>query len=209
MYIEHVEQCKNNMKKIESVHRLNITIATTTTAATTKPQTRTDDSLEEACCVYHSFHHGECYKKNNTAAASSALTSSSSSSSIAHPIISPRPSPHPRPPQDEKQPPSSKRKRSGTNKTGLSSTVAGFRGVRKLGEKYQTYLNTVYLGIFDTGKEAAIAYDLAVHKYGLPVSMLNFPTMQHADAVDGVDGVDEVDEIDDLDTKEPARKKSK
>ena len=207
-----VEQCKNNMKKIESVHRLNITIATTTTAATTKPQTRTDDSLEEACCVYHSFHHGECYKKNNTAAASSALTSSSSSSSssIAHPIISPRPSPHPRPPQDEKQPPSSKRKRSGTNKTGLSSTVAGFRGVRKLGEKYQTHLNyTVYLGIFDTGKEAAIAYDQAVHKYGLPVSMLNFPTMQHANDVDGVDGVDEVDEVDDLDTKEPARKKSK
>jgi hypothetical protein len=48
----------------------------------------------------------------------------------------------------------------------------------------------LYLGIFDTGKEAAIAYDLAVHKYGLPVSMLNFPTMQHADEVDGVDDLD-------------------
>ena len=36
-----------------------------------------------------------------------------------------------------------------------------------------------YLGLFNTRKQAAIAYDHAVHKHRLPKSWLNFPTMKH------------------------------
>ena len=36
-----------------------------------------------------------------------------------------------------------------------------------------------YLGLFNTRKQAAVAYDHAVHKHRLPKSSLNFPTMKH------------------------------
>jgi hypothetical protein len=36
-----------------------------------------------------------------------------------------------------------------------------------------------YLGLFNTAKQAAIAYDHAVHKHRLLSSWLNFPTMKH------------------------------
>ena len=36
-----------------------------------------------------------------------------------------------------------------------------------------------HLGYFNTRKQAAVAYDHAVHKHRLPKSRLNFPTMKH------------------------------
>jgi hypothetical protein len=36
-----------------------------------------------------------------------------------------------------------------------------------------------HLGFFDTRRQAAIAYDHAVHNHRLPKSQLNFPTMKH------------------------------
>jgi len=36
-----------------------------------------------------------------------------------------------------------------------------------------------HLGLFNTRKQAAVAYDHAVHKHRLPTSQLNFPTMKH------------------------------
>ena len=36
-----------------------------------------------------------------------------------------------------------------------------------------------HLGYFNTRKQAAAAYDHAVHNHGLPTSQLNFPTMKH------------------------------
>ena len=36
-----------------------------------------------------------------------------------------------------------------------------------------------HLGYFNTRKQAAVAYDHAVHKHRLPTSQLNFPTMKH------------------------------
>ena len=36
-----------------------------------------------------------------------------------------------------------------------------------------------HLGYFNTRRQAAIAYDYAVHKHRLPKSSLNFPTMKH------------------------------
>jgi hypothetical protein len=36
-----------------------------------------------------------------------------------------------------------------------------------------------HLGLFNTRKQAAVAYDHAVHKHRLPKSWLNFPTMKH------------------------------
>ena len=35
------------------------------------------------------------------------------------------------------------------------------------------------LGLFNKRRQAAIAYDHAVHKHRLPTSQLNFPTMKH------------------------------
>jgi hypothetical protein len=36
-----------------------------------------------------------------------------------------------------------------------------------------------HLGLFNTRKQAAVAYDHAVHKHRLQTSSLNFPTMKH------------------------------
>jgi hypothetical protein len=76
-----------------------------------------------------------------------------------------------------------------TNNGQQSNNTTGYRGVstRVRGSKtkygYQVKImikgKNVFLGHFNTRKQAAIAYDHAVHKHGLPTSWLNFPTMKH------------------------------
>ncbi len=64
-----------------------------------------------------------------------------------------------------------------------SNNTSGYRGVsnRKEGWQAQIWMNgkMTSLGYFNTLKQAAIAYDHAVHKHRLPTSKLNFPTMKH------------------------------
>jgi hypothetical protein len=63
------------------------------------------------------------------------------------------------------------------------NNTSGFTGVRKKGEGYQAtiYIDStgVYLGLFNTAEQAAIAYDHAASKHGRPKSSLNFPKMKH------------------------------
>ena len=64
-----------------------------------------------------------------------------------------------------------------------SNNTSGHRGVAKRKNGYQTRIwfkgKQKHLGLFNTPKQAAIAYDHAVHKHRLPKSQLNFPTMKH------------------------------
>ena len=65
-----------------------------------------------------------------------------------------------------------------------SNNTSGYRGVsKKLKEGYQAFLRMngtkKHLGFFNTCKQAAVAYDHAVHKHGQRTSWLNFPTMKH------------------------------
>ena len=65
-----------------------------------------------------------------------------------------------------------------------SNNTSGYRGVsKKLKEGYQAFLRMngtkKHLGFFNTRKQAAVAYDHAVHKHGQRTSWLNFPTMKH------------------------------
>ena len=64
-----------------------------------------------------------------------------------------------------------------------SDNTSGYRGVSKWKDGYQAliYMNgkLKHLGYFNTRKQAAIAYDHAVHKHRLPTTWLNFPTMKH------------------------------
>jgi hypothetical protein len=65
----------------------------------------------------------------------------------------------------------------------LSNNTSGYRGVTetKEGWRAKIYIKGKFkhLGYFNTRKQAAIAYDHAVHKHRLPKSWLNFPTMKH------------------------------
>ncbi len=65
-----------------------------------------------------------------------------------------------------------------------SNNTSGYRGVYNRGKYgYQAQIKikgkVTGLGYFNKHKQAAIAYDHAVHKHRLPKSWLNFPTMKH------------------------------
>ena len=70
-----------------------------------------------------------------------------------------------------------------TNNGQRSNNTSGYRGVsnRKEGWQAQIWMNgkMTSLGYFNTLKQAAVAFDHAVHKHRLPTSKLNFPTMKH------------------------------
>ena len=66
----------------------------------------------------------------------------------------------------------------------ISNNTSGYRGVTNRGKRgYEARIwikgNLKHLGTFNTSKQAAAAYDHAVHNHGLPTSQLNFPTMKH------------------------------
>ena len=60
-----------------------------------------------------------------------------------------------------------------------SRNTVGYRGVSKRGKNYQAQIfingKLTHLGIYDTAKEAAIAYDRAVLKANQSTTLLNFP----------------------------------
>jgi hypothetical protein len=64
-----------------------------------------------------------------------------------------------------------------------SNNTSGYRGVTKTKGGYQAKIKikgtNTGVGLFNTCRQAAIAYDRAVHKHRLPTSKLNFPTMKH------------------------------
>ena len=71
-----------------------------------------------------------------------------------------------------------------TNNGQQSNNTSGYRGVyNKKTRGYQAEIQfkgkKTFLGYFNTLKQAAIAYDHAVHKHRLPKSWLNFPSMKH------------------------------
>ena len=65
-----------------------------------------------------------------------------------------------------------------------SDNTLGYRGVFKNRKKFRSRIKIgggkkTDLGTYDTAKEAAVAYDRAVHKMGKSKSLLNFPDMLH------------------------------
>ena len=71
-----------------------------------------------------------------------------------------------------------------TNNGQISTNTSGYRGVinnGKSGYRALIWIKGKYkhLGYFNTRRQAAIAYDHAVHKHRLPKSWLNFPSMKH------------------------------
>ena len=64
-----------------------------------------------------------------------------------------------------------------------SNNTSGYRGVHKRKDGYEARIKikgtNTFLGLFDKRRQAAVAYDHAVHKHRLPKSRLNFPTMKH------------------------------
>jgi hypothetical protein len=70
-----------------------------------------------------------------------------------------------------------------TQKDLVSTNTSGYRGVSNRKEGWHAQIRiegkVTHLGYFNTLKQAAVAYDHAVHKHRLPKSQLNFPTMKH------------------------------
>jgi hypothetical protein len=66
-----------------------------------------------------------------------------------------------------------------------STNTVGYRGVFKIGEKkfraqnWEVGGTHTHIGIYDTAKEAAVAYDQAVLKSDQSKTLLNFPDMVH------------------------------
>ena len=64
-----------------------------------------------------------------------------------------------------------------------SNKAVGYRGVYKNRIKFEATItiggNKTYIGIYNTAKEAAIAYDRAVLKANQSTTLLNFPDMVH------------------------------
>ena len=64
-----------------------------------------------------------------------------------------------------------------------TTNTVGYRGVSKRGKKFQACTQIggkyIYIGTYDTAKEAAIAYDRVVLKANRPTTFLNFPDMVH------------------------------
>ena len=65
----------------------------------------------------------------------------------------------------------------------FSNNTVGYRGVSKNGKKFEANMyikrKKIYIGYYDTAKEAAIAYDRAVLKANKSITLLNFPDMVH------------------------------
>ena len=65
----------------------------------------------------------------------------------------------------------------------LSRNTVGYRGVSKEYKKFRAQTRIAgkltRIGIFETAKEAAVAYDRVVLKYNQCTSLLNFPGMVH------------------------------
>ena len=65
----------------------------------------------------------------------------------------------------------------------LSRNTVGYRGVQKNGNNFRVDIRVdgkqAYIGIYETAKEAAIAYDREVLKANQSTSLLNFPDMVH------------------------------
>ena len=65
----------------------------------------------------------------------------------------------------------------------FSNNTVGYRGVSKNGKKFEANMyikrKKIYIGYYDTAKEAAIAYDRAVLKANQSTTLLNFPDMVH------------------------------
>ena len=68
---------------------------------------------------------------------------------------------------------------SGQKRKLTSRNTSGYNGVSKNGPRFQTRIRIdgkkIYLGTYDTSKEAALAFDQAVTQHKLPSSKLNFP----------------------------------
>ena len=65
-----------------------------------------------------------------------------------------------------------------------SDNTVGYRGVSKNGKKYRATIKIAgkgreHIGVYDTPKEAAIAYDRVVLKVNKCTTLLNFPDMVH------------------------------
>ena len=64
-----------------------------------------------------------------------------------------------------------------------SNNTVGYRGVYKNGKNFRAMIRidgkNNHIGIYDTAKEAAIAYDRAVLKANKSTTLLNFPDMVH------------------------------